>query len=134
MPVAAGENLHTRYGFGPWLMGGALDVVMPDLGRCGGLTEATTIAAMASACRVAVSPHCWGSSIALAASVQLAAALPHCQVLEFDAHPDPLRSALIGDALTPRAGAVLVPGGPGIGVEVREAALRDLAIAPGSGG
>ncbi len=131
VPVAAGENLYTRQGFAPWIAARAIDVAMPDLGRCGGLTEAVAVAAMASAHGVAVSPHCWGSSIAFAAAVHLAAALPHCQILEFDAHPDPLREALLGDALTPRSGAVSVPVGPGIGVEVREAALQELAASAG---
>ncbi len=129
--VAAGENLSTRQGFAPWIAGRAVDVVMPDLGRCGGLTEAVAVAALASAHGVAISPHCWGSSIAFAAAVHLAAALPHCQVVEFDAHPDPLREALLGEALTPRSGAVPVPAGPGIGVEVREAALQELAAPAG---
>jgi D-galactarolactone cycloisomerase len=131
VPIAAGENLATRQGFAPWIAARAIDVVMPDLGRCGGLTEAVAVANLASAHGVAVSPHCWGSSIAFAAAVHLAAALPHCQILEFDAHPDPLREALLGDALTPRSGAVVVPAGPGIGVEVREAALQDLAATAG---
>ncbi|MGH2397763.1 MAG: mandelate racemase/muconate lactonizing enzyme family protein [bacterium] len=129
--IAGGEALHTRYGFEPWLAGRALDVAMPDLGRCGGITEALAVAAMASACRIAVSPHCWSCSIALAASVQLAAALPHCEVMEFDAHPDPLRDALIGNQLTPRAGVIPLPDLPGIGIEVDEGALRELAISTG---
>ncbi|MDQ7849256.1 MAG: mandelate racemase/muconate lactonizing enzyme family protein [Armatimonadota bacterium] len=131
LPIAAGENLSTRQGFAPWIAARAVDVVMPDLGRCGGLTEAMAVAAMASAHGVAVSPHCWGSSIAFAAAVHLAAALPHCQLLEFDAHPDPLREALLGDVLNPRSGAVAVPAGPGIGVEVQEAALREFAAPDG---
>ncbi|MGH2405597.1 MAG: mandelate racemase/muconate lactonizing enzyme family protein [bacterium] len=134
MPVAAGENLHARHGFEPWLTRRAVDVAMPDLGRCGGLTEAIAVASMARACGIAISPHCWGSSVALAASVQLAAVLPHCRVLEYDAHPDPVRDALIGEALTPQAGAMTVPDRPGIGIEVREDALRELAISGASAG
>lgn len=134
VPIAGGEALHTRYGFEPWLSGRALDVAMPDVGRCGGLTEAAAIAAMASACHITLSPHCWGSSIALAASLQLAAALPHCEVMEFDAHPDPLRDTLIGDQLKPLAGVIPVPDRPGIGVDVREAALQELAVLARAGG
>jgi len=128
VPVAGGENLYTRHGFAPWLAARAIDVAMPDLGRCGGLTEATAIAALASAHDVAVSPHCWGGSIAFAAAVHLAAALPHCEILEFDAHPHPLREALLGEAYAPLAGAVVMPEAPGIGIDVSETLLADLAV------
>lgn len=128
--TAGGEALHTRFAFEPWLSRRALDVAMPDLGRCGGLTEAAAIAAMAAACRIAVSPHCWGCSVGLAASVHLAAALPNCEILEFDAHPDPLRDALLGAQLRPDKALIRVPEGPGLGVEIDSDALLGLAIPP----
>lgn len=126
--IAGGEALHTRFAFEPWLSRRALDVAMPDVGRCGGLTEAVAIGAMAAACRIAISPHCWGCSVGLAASLQLAGAAPNCEILEFDAHPDPLRDAILGDQVRPERSVIRIPTGPGLGVRVDEDALRELAV------
>lgn len=52
-------------------------------------------------------------------------------VIEFEAHPDPLRDALIGNQLTPHTGAIALPDGPGLGMDVYESALRELTISTG---
>ncbi len=43
MPLASGETLATRSGLGEALLGGVFDVVLPEVGRAGGLTEAANI-------------------------------------------------------------------------------------------
>lgn len=126
--LAGGEALHGRAAFAPWLTRRAVDVAMPDLGRCGGLTEAWAIAAMAEAFGVTVSPHSWGHSVALAAALQLAAALPSVEWLEEDAHPNPLREALLGDHLAARDGHLRLPEGPGLGVEIDDQALEQFRV------
>ena len=44
MKIAAGEWLSTRYEFEDLILNGKIDVAQPDVGRCGGLTEAKKIA------------------------------------------------------------------------------------------
>jgi L-alanine-DL-glutamate epimerase-like enolase superfamily enzyme len=57
IPIAAGENLHTRFRFREFLDAGVLAVVQPNVVRVGGITPFLRIAADAAACGVEVLPH-----------------------------------------------------------------------------
>src|SRR3546814_13776297 len=72
IPIALGERLYSRWDFKPFLAGGAVDIIQPDLSHAGGLSECRRIAAMAEAYDVAVAPHCPLGPLALAACLQLA--------------------------------------------------------------
>jgi NAD(P)-dependent dehydrogenase (short-subunit alcohol dehydrogenase family) len=61
MMVTTGEHEATRWGFRMLLEMGCADVLQPDVGWCGGLTEMVKISAMADAKSVLVVPH--GSSV-----------------------------------------------------------------------
>ncbi len=126
VPIAGGENEHTPFGFYPFIKAGAVDVVQPDIGSCGGITAARDIAAIAHAAGVAVNPHVWGSAIAQAASLQFIATLPiphHSlfakhPVLEYDRSDHPFRQHLITNPWTMKDGMIAIPDGPGLGIEV----------------
>ena len=81
-PMAGGEFLFGMAGFAPLCEQRAVDVVMPDVKHCGGLTEARRIAAIADLHDVAVSPHNPSGPVATAASVQLCAAMSNFDILE----------------------------------------------------
>jgi len=124
VPIAAGENEHSIYGFSQLLP--VIDVAQPDVGSCGGITAARDISAMAQSCGVRVNPHVWGSAIAQAASLQIIAALPVTShalfadgpVLEYDRSEHPFRQALIEKPWCVKNGMVAIPDGPGLGVTV----------------
>ena len=83
LPVAVGEPLRTRHQFVPWLAQRAMDVAQPDLMR-NGVGETLAIATLASAHHVPVALHTGVvTSIGMAASWQVAAALPNFVVQEF---------------------------------------------------
>lgn len=82
VPIACGERIYTRNGFKNLLDTGAVDVVMPDVGNCGGIYEAVQIASMAEAYNVRVSPHNCASSLCTAASIQVCAASANVMSLE----------------------------------------------------
>lgn len=81
-PIAAGERVYTRNGFRNLLDTGAIDVVMPDVGNCGGVFELIQIAAMAEAFNARVSPHNCASALCTAASLQVWAACANAMPLE----------------------------------------------------
>ncbi|MCB8883727.1 mandelate racemase/muconate lactonizing enzyme family protein [Acidisoma cellulosilytica] len=81
-PIAAGERVYTRSGFRNMLDSGGVDVVMPDVGNCGGVFELVQIAAMAEAYNARVSPHNCASSLCTAASLQAWAACANAMQLE----------------------------------------------------
>jgi D-galactarolactone cycloisomerase len=134
--IAGGECEHTRYGFSKWIAGRALDIVQPDPCCAGGLTETRRIASMASAFHVQCIPHVWGSGIALAAGLHLLATLPPVPatgnpiapynepMLEWDAGHNPLRTDLLVEPIFPLEGEVVVPAGPGLGVDVDDEVLQ----------
>jgi L-alanine-DL-glutamate epimerase-like enolase superfamily enzyme len=58
-PLAAGEQLGTIWDFERLIRGGCVDVVQPDLTRCGGLTVAMQVARLADEAGIDVVPHSW---------------------------------------------------------------------------
>lgn len=61
MLVTTGEHEATRWGFRMLLEMGCCDIIQPDVGWCGGLTELLKISALADAYGVMTIPH--GSSV-----------------------------------------------------------------------
>src|SRR5215831_10165517 len=131
IPIAGGEAEFTRWGFRPILVERAIDILQPDVCAAGGFSECKKIGDMASAFGVRVNPHVWGTGIALAASLQLMAALPHNPpglhpiepLLEFDQSEHPIRMAVIREPIVQRGGWVAIPDRPGLGIEIDRAAL-----------
>jgi galactonate dehydratase len=130
-PIALGERLHSRWDFKPFFEAGAVDIVQPDLSHCGGILEARRIAAMAEAYDVAVAPHCPLGPLALAACLQLAATAPNVALQEmslgihYNVGGDLYTFCTDPAPLTAVDGWLPVPAGPGLGVEIDEAAVRE---------
>lgn len=129
VPLSGGEALYTRFEFAEPVQSGLFDFVQPDPAKCGGLTEAAAIATLATTANRILTPHCWGSGIALAACVQLLAAQPAAPFghrdpdlgyLELDQADNPLRGGVLATPIRTTDGRVAVPTAPGLGVEVDE--------------
>ena len=78
IPVATGENEYTKYGFRELLAGGGVDIVQPDVGRVGGVTEWMKVAHLAHSFNLPVAPH----AVRLV-HLHLACATPNLKVVEF---------------------------------------------------
>lgn len=89
----------------------------------GGLTTTRRVATLAESHDVQCLPHVFGSAIALAASLQLLAAIPGDPMLEFDRTPNPIREDLAVDPITNDGNTVPIPDGPGLGIEIDEDVL-----------
>jgi D-galactarolactone cycloisomerase len=137
IPVAGGECEFTRWGFREVLTRRAMDIIQPDTGGAGGLSECKKIADMATAFGVRYIPHVWGCGVGLAAALQLLAVLPHSPprhtplepMLEFDRSEHPFRQAVLTTPLEHRRGVVAIPGGPGLGIEIDRAAIERFSVA-----
>jgi L-alanine-DL-glutamate epimerase-like enolase superfamily enzyme len=130
--IAAGEWLNTRFEFLELLDRDALDVVQPDVGRVGGLTEARRVAMHARDRGIVVVPHCWKSAIGIAASAHLAAIAPTCSYIEFlpaSLSDSRLRRDLVLDELPVIDGRIPLPTKPGLGVTINEEALKAFKVA-----
>ena len=83
VPIAGGEVLTRRQTFTPWLVRGAFDIVQPDATKVGGVSEQRRIAWMAQEFGIRYVGHGWNTAIGVAADLQLAAAMPNTEVVEF---------------------------------------------------
>ena len=83
IPLAAGELLQTRFEFEDLMDRGRIQVVQPDVGRVGGITEMVRVIRMAEERGLTVVPHCWNSGIGIAATAQVAAYTGACPFVEF---------------------------------------------------
>ena len=132
IPIAAGELLQTRFEFAELMDRGAVQVVQPDVGRVGGITEAFRVAKMARERGKTIVPHCWKSGIGVAASAHLAAVSPNCpyfELLPAAIAESPLRRELVANEREPAGGELPVPNQPGLGVELNMTAFERFANA-----
>jgi galactonate dehydratase len=131
-PIALGERLYSRWDFKPFFESRSVDIIQPDLSHAGGLMECRKIAAVAEAYDIAVAPHCPLGPLALAACLQLAACTPNVAIQEmslgihYNVGHDLLNFVANKDVLSPVDGYLPIPQGPGLGVEIDEAAVRDV--------
>ncbi len=137
VPIALGERLYSRWDYKPFFEAASIDIAQPDLAHAGGISECRRIAAMAETYDVALAPHCPLGPIALAACLQVAAASPNFVIQEISlgihynqADADLLTYMRNPEVLTVTDGMVPVLEGPGLGVEIDEAAVRDAARRP----
>lgn len=130
--VATGEWLQTRFEFRELMDRKAVDVVQPDVGRVGGLTEARRVVQAARDRGLVVVPHCWKSAIGIAASAHLAVIAPNCTFIEFlprELADSRLRRELCKDEVPVVDGVIPLPDRPGLGVSLDEDALDAFRVA-----
>ena len=121
-PLAAGEQLATIWDFERLIRGGCVDVVQPDLTRCGGLTVARCRSPGWPTKRgIDLVPHSWLTDLLTAYSLHLIGTLKRPQFVEFNVSQSVLTRGVCGGALSLNAdGTVTIPSGIGLGVSVDE--------------
>ncbi|KAH7928609.1 enolase C-terminal domain-like protein [Leucogyrophana mollusca] len=135
-PIASGERLFTRNDFRPYFEKKALDIAQPDVSHCGGISELRRIAAMAETYDVALAPHCPLGPVALAACIQVALTAPNFVIQEmswqihYNREDADLFTYLVDSAVfAVKDGHIDALEGPGIGIQVNEALVRERAAA-----
>jgi L-alanine-DL-glutamate epimerase-like enolase superfamily enzyme len=131
--LAAGENHYTRFEFHRLIDDRAVSILQPDLSKCGGLTEALRIAAIASAWKLSVNPHSSMTGLNHAVTIHFLAAIPNGGYFEADGSPPhAFRTGLTSSAYTVDAHGNVHPlEAPGIGVEVNEEFLSAHPVIEG---
>lgn len=119
MLVTTGEHEATRWGFRQLLEMGCADIIQPDVGWCGGITELVKISALADAHGVMVIPH--GSSVYSYHFVVTRTNSPFAEFLMM--HPTaeevvPMFAPMLLDEPVPVDGRLKVPDHPGFGVRL----------------
>jgi L-alanine-DL-glutamate epimerase-like enolase superfamily enzyme len=116
VPIAGGEVLTRRQAFLPWLVRGALDIVQPDVTKMGGISEQRRVAWMADEFGVRYVGHGWNTALGLAADLQLAAALPNVQYVEFIGGSAYVDGITAEPFILDEDGCVVIPSAPGLGI------------------
>ncbi|GLS28569.1 enolase [Mesorhizobium albiziae] len=128
IPIAAGESEATRFAFRDLALLKAADIFQPDLGFCGGISEAMKIAALASAFNLRLAPHLWAGAPAFFAGLHVAAASPSSFIIEYSLGANPMLHDLIEETIDPKDGMIAIPDGPGLGITVSEKFLAAYAL------
>ena len=131
IPIAAGEWQNTRFEFLDLADRGLVDILQPDVGRVGGLTEALRVCRIAADRGRTVVPHCWKTGLGIAAAAHLAAATGQCPYIEFlpvELAESPLRRELLVEDLRVVDGRLELPTGPGLGIELDRDVVRKYRV------
>ncbi len=116
--IATGEEESGRRAFARLINETNIDVVQPDISRCGGLTEAKKIATIAADANILCIPHAFKTGVLVAASIHLVAAIPHAPFLEFSVTESGIRKELLTNPFVQKDGFIDVPTSPGLGIEI----------------
>jgi L-alanine-DL-glutamate epimerase-like enolase superfamily enzyme len=130
--IAIGELNAMRFEFIELMDDGLVDVVQPDVPRCGGFTEALRIAELAADRGRLVVPHAWNTGITAATAIHLSAVTPNCPYVEFlppSMFEAGLRKDLLARELVPVDGLIPLPTDPGLGVELDPDAVQHYRVA-----
>ena len=123
LPIAVGERLHSRSMVKPILDLGAADFLMPDITRCGGISEVRKIANLAETYNVPIAPHNPNGPISTVASAHVMAAVPNSFRLEFMRDDVAWRDEILSHPLPVAGGMFELSERPGLGFEVDETVL-----------
>lgn len=124
IPVATGEHEYTKYGFKELIAQGGADIVQPDVGRVGGVTEWMKVAHLAHAFNLPVAPH----AVQLV-HLHLACATPNLRVVEYLGVSEETDKIFYTEFPEPKNGMWSpYPDRPGLGLELDPAAVKKYAV------
>jgi D-arabinonate dehydratase/D-galactarolactone cycloisomerase len=127
LPIAL-DSLSSRYEVAEFIRCRGLDVVQPDVCRAGGITECRRIAELADAFGLAFAPHVSiGSAVHVAASLQLAAAMPNTMTSEYWIGDNPIGNVWLEQPIDVVGGYVPLPVGSGLGIVLKPDVLDPWA-------
>jgi galactonate dehydratase len=132
IPLAAGERDRTIWEMLPYLKERCLDILQPDCCHTGGITQMKKIATLCETFFVPLAPHCTASNLGIAASIHVVSSIPFFLIHEF--YPDNggfnVKGVARMDWKLDAEGSISLPQGPGLGVEMDEKLLEELAKKP----
>lgn len=124
LPVVTGEELYTKGEFREVFEKNAADILNPDVCNCGGILELKEIAAMAEPHFVIMAPHNYNSTtVGLAATAHACAMMPNFLITEYFVNFAACGNEISVNPIEVKDGYVQLPTGPGLGLELDEAAL-----------
>lgn len=125
--IATGEVLTRRQSFQPFITSRALDIIQPDLTKCGGLSEGRRMGWMAYDHGILTVPHGWNTGVGVAADLALTAALPVARWVEYQTGVPYIEEILDPPFRLQKDGSLAVPTGPGLGISLNPDAVAKFS-------
>jgi len=126
VPLATGERDRTIWEVRQILEAQVIDVLQPDCGHCGGISQMKKISTLAEAHHVPLAPHCTMSNLGLTASLHVSASIPFFLIHE--GYDNVLPASIANRSWQMDVdGYLSLPGGIGLGVEVNESAVIEYS-------
>lgn len=124
--LSGGERFYTRWGVAPYLQARSVDVLQPDFGLVGGITEGKKVCDLAHLHDVTIQGHVCGSPVATAVALQVECVIPNFEIHEHHVYAlQQVNRELCLEELQPVRGRFQVPDRSGLGVTLNDAVLRD---------
>ena len=142
VPIAAGEHESSYNGFLEIISRGAVDIAQADVPHQGGFLAVKKVLAACAEYGRRFAFHNWGTLLECIADAQLGVCFPEevCPWLEYPCYshrgqeimyPFPLADDILKEPLTIEKGDLILPTGPGLGVEVDESVIERYPYRPG---
>lgn len=126
LPIANGERIYTRWQYIEYFKQNAIQVIQPDVGTCGGISEIKKICDMGYVFDVGVQVHACGSPLCTAAALHLECAIPNFVIHEHHTYAlSPYNRELCIYDYQPINGKFSIPDLPGLGQELSETAFKN---------
>ena len=126
MPISHGERVYSRWQYAPYFEDQSIQVIQPDLGNCGGITEGKKICDMAYVYDISVQAHVCASPLSTAAALHLECVIPNFVIHEHhQINLEEYNKRLCTVDFQPVDGKFKVPEGPGLGCEISDYALTE---------
>jgi L-alanine-DL-glutamate epimerase-like enolase superfamily enzyme len=127
--VGAGEQEYTHWQHRDLILQGQVDVIQPDVVKCGGLTELRKIGVIANAFNRPIRCHNTQPTVGTAAHYHFWVSDPMClyeQEYNIEEHPLRDRTPILTEPLPIQDGFLTMPDKPGLGVELDRKVLKEL--------
>ncbi len=128
LPVVSGEWLGSWTQFRDLIKAGAVDVVMPNITRCGGVTGIMKIADMAALENVKVAPHGVGAGLGIIAAIAACAVMPNFLIYEYNQLYNSLRHSVMRESIHFQDGVLRPNEGIGLGLTLNEETIERYRI------
>ena len=125
MPVATGEIHQTRWDFRDLIRGQAAQILQPDAGVLGGISEWMKVAHTAASFDIPVAPH-WHADL----HVHLVGAVSNALTVEYFSLEEDIYNfeRILRERLAPSKGSIPIPDRPGLGLVLDQAAIERFAV------
>jgi D-galactarolactone cycloisomerase len=128
VPISGGEVLTRRQSFAPFIKAGAFDIIQPDVTKVGGISEQRRIVEAAEEHGIRYVGHGWNTALGLAADLQMAAAFPNTDFVEYIGGSRYVDGILDTPFSLDAEGYLEIPDAPGLGVALDPDRLRAVTV------